>query len=77
MAVIVDDELVADLFGVEPRTRGAERTQADGDVEQPVDARPHRRQRRHDIEMARPSAPACGMVAQPARARSPAKAAEP
>src|SRR5262249_962032 len=39
MTIVVDDELVADLLGVEPRARGAERTQADGYVEQAIEAR--------------------------------------
>ena len=36
MAVIVHDELAPHLFGVEPRTCSAKRSQANGDIEQPV-----------------------------------------
>jgi len=50
MPVIVHDELIADLFGVETRTRRAEGTETNGDVEQPINTCAQRRERRCAIE---------------------------
>ncbi len=44
MAVIVDDELAADLLGVEARAGRAERPQADRNVDHPVQRHKERRQ---------------------------------
>jgi len=49
MTVVVHDQRVTDLLRVEPWPRSAERTQADGDVEQTIRMCPDGRERRDDV----------------------------
>ena len=48
VTVVVHHQRLADLLGLDPGPSGAERAQADGDVEQPVQASADRRQRGAD-----------------------------
>jgi hypothetical protein len=50
MAVIVDHEFVAHMLGIKPRPGSTEGSEAHGDVEQSVDARPQGRQRWRAID---------------------------